>query len=67
MATCAPWSSPNVTANGCCCRTPLPQVQHLATDLTTPKFAALFAAFPNATVHPRQPTATWVSPFALPR
>ena len=46
---------------------PLPQVQHLATDLTTPKFAALFAAFPNATVHPRQPTATWVSPFALPR
>lgn len=47
--------------------TPLPQVQHFATDVTAPRFQPLFAAFPNATVHTGQRSDPWVSPFAVPR
>jgi len=46
---------------------PLPQVQHVATDITSPKFAPLFTAFPKAKVHTSQPTDPWVSPFAVRR
>ena len=46
---------------------PLPQVQHLATDITSPKFAPLFAAFPNAKTHTGESGDTWVSPFAVRR
>lgn len=46
---------------------PLLQVQHLATDITSPRFAPLFTAFPKAKVHTGEPTDPWVSPFAVRR